>query len=196
AIIAAMRRALPATSPTGKSNCARASRSVIPRSYLPGDVGAAMAASFSRIAPLPGKGSPPWRLPQVLPRYPWRMESAPNLVLVGPMGAGKSAIGRRLAERLGLPFADVDEDIEAATGASIPVIFDCEGEAGFRARERSTLAARLAGEALVLATGGGAVLDPGNRRLLRERGYVVWLRSRVETQLERLGRCGNRPLLQ
>jgi len=124
------------------------------------------------------------------------MESAPNLVLVGPMGAGKSAIGRRLAERLGLPFADVDEDIEAATGASIPVIFDCEGEAGFRARERSTLAARLAGEALVLATGGGAVLDPGNRRLLRERGYVVWLRSRVETQLERLGRCGNRPLLQ
>lgn len=124
------------------------------------------------------------------------MESAPNLVLVGPMGAGKSAIGRRLAERLGLPFADVDEDIEAATGASIPVIFDCEGEAGFRARERSTLAARLAGEALVLATGGGAVLDPDNRRLLRERGYVVWLRSRVETQLERLGRCSNRPLLQ
>lgn len=129
-------------------------------------------------------------------RYPWAMESAPNLVLVGPMGAGKSAIGRRLAERLGLPFADVDEDIEAATGAAIPLIFECEGEAGFRARERAALAARLAGEAQVLATGGGAVLDAGNRRALRERGYVGWLRSRVETQLQRLGRCDHRPLLQ
>ena len=122
--------------------------------------------------------------------------TAPNLVLVGPMGAGKSAIGRKLAARLGLAFADLDEDIEAATGAAIPVIFDCEGEAGFRQRERAALESRLAGEGLVLATGGGAVLDPGNRRLLRERGYVVWLRSRVETQLERLARCANRPLLQ
>ena len=124
------------------------------------------------------------------------METAPNLVLVGPMGAGKSAVGRRLAERLGLAFADLDEDIEQATGAAIPTIFDCEGEAGFRERERAALAARLAGEGLVLATGGGAVLDAGSRRLLRERGYVVWLRSDVDTQLERLGRCGNRPLLQ
>jgi shikimate kinase len=124
------------------------------------------------------------------------METAPNLVLVGPMGAGKSAIGRRLAERLGLPFADLDDDIEAATGAAIPLIFDCEGEPGFRARERAALQERLAGAGLALATGGGAVLDPLNRRLLRERGYVVWLRSAVDTQLERLSRCGHRPLLQ
>ena len=126
---------------------------------------------------------------------PGMSRPAPNLVLVGPMGAGKSAIGRRLAERLALPFADLDEDIEAATGAAIPLIFDCEGESGFRARERAALDARLAGGGLVLATGGGAVLDPGNRRRLRERGYVVWLRSTVDTQLERLARCGHRPLL-
>ena len=124
------------------------------------------------------------------------MQAAPTLVLVGPMGAGKSAIGRRLADRLGLPFADLDEDIEAGTGASIATIFDCEGEAGFRARERAALAARLDGTPGVVATGGGAVLDDGNRKLMRERGYVVWLRSTVETQLQRLGRCGNRPLLQ
>lgn len=123
-------------------------------------------------------------------------DTATTLVLVGPMGAGKSAIGRRLAERLGLPFADLDEDIEAATGASIATIFECEGEAGFRARERSALAARLDGTPRVLATGGGAMLDAGSRRLVGERGYVVWLRSTVDTQLERLGRCGNRPLLQ
>ena len=91
------------------------------------------------------------------------METAPNLVLVGPMGAGKSAVGRRLAERLGLAFADLDEDIEQATGAAIPTIFDCEGEAGFRERERAALAARLAGEGLVLATGhyrNGVLLTP------------------------------------
>jgi len=127
---------------------------------------------------------------------PAMSETAPNLVLVGPMGAGKSALGRRLAERLSLPFADLDDDIEAATGAAIPVIFECEGEAGFRARERAALDSRLAGEGLVLATGGGAVLDAGNRQRLRERGFVVWLRSAVETQVERLARCGRRPLLQ
>ena len=96
------------------------------------------------------------------------METAPNLVLVGPMGAGKSAIGRRLAERLGLPFADLDDDIEAATGAAIPLIFDCEGEAGFRARERAALAERLAlaGYTAVAYNASGSGVD--------DSGEFVW----------------------
>ena len=124
------------------------------------------------------------------------MNPAPNLVLVGPMGAGKSSIGRRLADRFGLAFADADHAIEARCGTSVATIFECEGEAGFRARERETLAALLAGEGLLLATGGGAVLDPGNRQLLRSRGFVVWLQVGVDEQLQRLARDRTRPLLQ
>src|SRR5690606_26096364 len=116
------------------------------------------------------------------------MNPAPNLVLVGPMGAGKSSIGRRLAERFGLAFVDVDGEIEARTGANIPTIFECEGEAGFRAREAAVLADLLRREGLVLATGGGAVLDPRNRALMRERGFVVHLKVSLERQLERLAR--------
>lgn len=123
------------------------------------------------------------------------MNPAPNLVLVGPMGAGKSSIGRRLAERFGLRFVDADREIEARTGATIPTIFECEGEAGFRARERSVLAALLADADTVVATGGGAVLDEGSRRLLRERGFVVHLQVAVGAQLERLARDRSRPLL-
>jgi shikimate kinase len=121
---------------------------------------------------------------------------APNLVLVGPMGAGKTSVGRRLAERLGLAFADVDREIEAHAGASVATIFECEGEAGFRARETAALAELLAGEEHLVATGGGAVLDPANRRLLRERGFVVYLRIDVPGQLQRLARDRARPLLQ
>src|SRR6478672_2856625 len=95
------------------------------------------------------------------------MNPAPNLVLVGPMGSGKTSIGRRLAERFGLAFVDADREIEAQAGASIATIFECEGEAGFRARERTTLARLLADESRVIATGGGAVLDAGTRALLR-----------------------------
>jgi shikimate kinase len=124
------------------------------------------------------------------------MKSAPNLVLVGPMGAGKTSVGRRLAERLGLAFADVDREIEAHAGASVATIFECEGEAGFRAREAATLVELLAGGERVVATGGGAVLDAGNRRLLRERGFVVYLRIDVPGQLQRLARDRARPLLQ
>ena len=124
------------------------------------------------------------------------MNPAPNLALVGPMGAGKSAIGRVLAERLGLRFADLDHDIEAATGAMVATIFECEGEPGFRARESAVLRALLAGEGLALATGGGAVLDAGNRRLLRERCFVVHLDLDVPAQLRRLARDRSRPLLQ
>jgi len=124
------------------------------------------------------------------------MNPAPNLALVGPMGAGKSAVGRLLAERLGLCFADLDHEVEERSGASIATIFECEGEAGFRARECATLRALLDGDGIALATGGGAVLDEGNRRLLRERCFVVHLHLDVPAQLQRLARDRSRPLLQ
>lgn len=123
------------------------------------------------------------------------MNPAPNLILVGPMGAGKSCIGRRLAEQFSLPFIDADREIEQRTGASVATIFECEGEPGFRARERAALAEMLDAQGVVLATGGGAVLDPGNRQLLRDRGFVVHLHVSVEQQLERLARDHTRPLL-
>ncbi|HXH01255.1 MAG TPA: shikimate kinase [Xanthomonadaceae bacterium] len=124
------------------------------------------------------------------------MNSARNLVLVGPMGAGKTSIGRRLAERLGLRFVDADREIEQRTGASVGTIFDCEGEQGFRAREREVLAELLLGEGQLLATGGGAVLDEQSRQLMRERACVVHLHASVEEQLRRLARDRSRPLLQ
>jgi shikimate kinase len=124
------------------------------------------------------------------------MNPAPNLVLVGPMGAGKTSIGRRLAESLGLAFVDADRDIELRTGAAVGTIFDCEGEAGFRARECSALEELLRGCDQVISTGGGAVLDAGNRRRMRERGFVVHLQVSVAGQLQRLARDRTRPLLQ
>ncbi|GAA5005111.1 shikimate kinase [Pseudoluteimonas lycopersici] len=124
------------------------------------------------------------------------MNPAPNLALVGPMGAGKSAVGRLLAERLGLRFADLDHEVEDRSGAGIATIFECEGEAGFRARESAALQALLADDGLALATGGGAVLDADNRRLLRERCFVVHLHLDVSAQLQRLARDRSRPLLQ
>lgn len=124
------------------------------------------------------------------------MNPATNLILVGPMGAGKSSIGKRLAERFGLRFVDVDQVIVERTGATIPVLFEHVGEAGFRQRERELLAEILQGEGQLVSTGGGAVIDPGNRRLIRERGFVVWLRVSVDSQLKRVGRDRNRPLLQ
>jgi len=123
------------------------------------------------------------------------MNPAPNLVLVGPMGSGKSSIGRRLAERFGLAFHDADREIEAQAGASITTIFECAGEADFRAREQIVLAGLLAGEGAVIATGGGAVLDARTRQLLRERGFVVHLHVDVTQQLARLARDRSRPLL-
>lgn len=124
------------------------------------------------------------------------MNPAPNLALVGPMGAGKSAIGRLLGERLGLRFVDLDHEVEIAAGASVATIFECAGEAAFRERERAALQELLAGNGLVIATGGGAVLDGGNRRLLRERCFVVHLQLDVPSQLQRLARDRSRPLLQ
>jgi shikimate kinase len=121
---------------------------------------------------------------------------APNLVLVGPMGAGKTSIGRRLSELLGLAFVDADRDIELRTGAAVGTIFECEGESGFRARESVALHELLHGRDQVISTGGGAVLDPVNRERMRERGFVVHLQVSVESQLQRLARDRSRPLLQ
>ncbi|WP_101924931.1 MULTISPECIES: shikimate kinase [Luteimonas] len=123
------------------------------------------------------------------------MHAAPNLVLVGPMGAGKSSIGRRLASRFGLRFVDADHAIEQATGARITAIFDCEGEAGFRARESRVLASLLEASDCVIATGGGAVLDAGNRARMRARGFVIHMHADVGHQLARLARDRSRPLL-
>lgn len=119
-----------------------------------------------------------------------------NLILVGPMGAGKSTIGRLLAKELHLPFKDSDKEIEVRTGADIPWIFDVEGEQGFREREQAVIADLCREDGLVLATGGGAVLRPENRTALRAGGRVVYLHTSVEQQLERTARDRNRPLLR
>lgn len=112
------------------------------------------------------------------------------------MGAGKSTIGRLLAQALDRPFVDSDKEIEARTGATIPLIFEKEGEAGFRLRERQAIEALTARTGIVLATGGGAVLAAENRNCLAARGFVVYLETSVEEQLRRTARDTNRPLLQ
>ena len=123
------------------------------------------------------------------------MNPAPNLVLVGPMGAGKTSIGKRLATRLGLAFVDCDQRLEELTGAPVPLIFECEGEAGFRARETALIAELMRGEGQLIATGGGAVLATVNRDRMKARGFVVHLQVDVDQQIERLGRDRTRPLL-
>ncbi|WOC80441.1 shikimate kinase AroK [Stutzerimonas frequens] len=119
-----------------------------------------------------------------------------NTILIGPMGAGKSTIGRLLAKELRLPFKDSDKEIEQRTGASIPLIFDVEGEGGFREREHAVIADLCRLDGVVLATGGGAVMREDNRKALRAGGRVVYLCTSVDQQLERTARDRNRPLLQ
>lgn len=119
-----------------------------------------------------------------------------NIFLVGLMGAGKTTIGRMLARRLGMHFVDSDHEIEARTGASVPWIFEIEGEPSFRRREADMIRELTAGSGLVLATGGGAVLNPDSRRLLSERGTVIYLRASVNSILARTSHDKNRPLLQ
>lgn len=128
--------------------------------------------------------------------YDARMDTAANLVLVGPMGAGKSSIGKRLAQALTLEFVDADRLLEARTGASVADIFACEGEAGFRRRESALLAELLGGHRQLIATGGGVVLAPANRALLAREAYVIHLEVGVAEQLRRLARDRSRPLLQ
>ncbi len=112
------------------------------------------------------------------------------------MGAGKSTVGRILADKLHYRFLDSDHEIEAKTGVSIPMIFDIEGEAGFRRRECKLIDQLTQQPQVVLATGGGAVLKPQNRRHLRSRGFVVYLRSSLDALLARTRQDRNRPLLQ
>lgn len=119
-----------------------------------------------------------------------------NIFLVGMMGAGKTSVGRVLAKRLGKTFFDSDHVIEERTGVRVSVIFDIEGEEGFRSRESAVIAELTQGQDIVLATGGGAVLNAENRRVLRERGIVVYLRATVRDLLNRTRHDKNRPLLQ
>ncbi|MDX1588537.1 MAG: shikimate kinase AroK [Oleiphilaceae bacterium] len=118
-----------------------------------------------------------------------------RIVLVGPMGAGKSTIGRLLAKHLSYPFVDSDREIEARCGADIPWIFDMEGESGFRQRESQIIAELMERSPLVLATGGGAVLSRENRQQL-QKAFVVYLRTSLSQQYERTRLDRNRPLLQ
>lgn len=124
------------------------------------------------------------------------MKTCDNIYLVGMMGAGKTTIGRQLARRLKMRFVDCDHEIEARTGVRIPVIFEIEGEAGFRRRESLVLQALTDERGLVLATGGGAVLEAENRRRLADTGLVVYLCVPPETLHERTRHDRNRPLLQ
>lgn len=123
------------------------------------------------------------------------MPSTHNIFLIGPMGSGKSAVGKQLAKDMGLRFVDSDAEIEKRTGVDISYIFEREGEAGFRARERDVIAELVARKAVVLSTGGGAVTDTETRRRLADNGTVVYLRTTIAQQLERTRNTRHRPLL-
>lgn len=119
-----------------------------------------------------------------------------SIFLVGLMGAGKTTVGKLLAKQLGKTFVDADHEIEARTGVKIPVIFEIEGEAGFRKREEAVIADLASRSNIILGTGGGAVLSARNRELLRTQGTVVYLRGSPEQLYERTRHDRNRPLLQ
>ncbi len=128
--------------------------------------------------------------------YNKTVKSTTNLFLVGMMGAGKTTVGRQLARRLGKTFYDSDQEIEARTGVQVAVIFEIEGEAGFRRRESEALERLVALENCVLATGGGAVLDAENRARLKERGLVIYLHAQPRDLWQRTRHDKNRPLLR
>jgi shikimate kinase len=123
-------------------------------------------------------------------------QSCSNIFLVGLMGSGKTSVGKCLARLLNKSFFDSDHEIERATGVRVAVIFEIEGEAGFRAREHRMIAELVARENILLATGGGAVLSKENRELLRQHGLVIYLRAPIKSLLKRTQRDRSRPLLQ
>lgn len=128
--------------------------------------------------------------------YTWHVTGAnPNIYLIGPTGAGKTAVGKQLARETGLKFLDSDQEIEKRTGVEIGYIFEKEGEAGFRDRETEMIRELSAQEGVIIATGGGAVLARANRECLSASGVVVYLKTGVKDQLRRTGRSRNRPLL-
>jgi shikimate kinase len=124
------------------------------------------------------------------------MKTPGSLFLTGPMGAGKSTIGRQLSRQLRMSFYDSDREIENRTGVDIPLIFELEGEQGFRKRERLVIDELTSLPDIVLATGGGAIMDEDNRKHLAERGLVIYLHASVNQQLARTKHDRNRPLLQ
>ena len=124
------------------------------------------------------------------------MKRPDNFFLVGLMGAGKSSVGRQLANILHKDFIDSDAEIEHRTGVDIPLIFELEGEAGFRQRESRVIEDLTQQHDIVLATGGGVVLDARNREALKNRGFVIYLQASVEQLFERTARDRRRPLLQ
>ncbi|MBR0574503.1 shikimate kinase AroK [Pasteurella atlantica] len=119
-----------------------------------------------------------------------------NIFLIGPMGAGKSTIGRQLAQLLGMDFVDSDTEIEQRAGADIDWIFDLEGEAGFRKREEKIINELTQQQGVVLSTGGGTIVSKDNRNMLSARGIVIYLETTVDKQFERTQRDKKRPLLQ
>jgi shikimate kinase len=127
---------------------------------------------------------------------PKASEAPRRIFLIGPMGSGKTTVGRHLARRLGMDFLDLDLELQSRCGVEVAVIFDIEGESGFRQRESALLDELTQRDGLVLATGGGSVLREDNRRMLAERGVVVYLQTTVKQQLKRLERDKQRPLLQ
>ena len=123
------------------------------------------------------------------------MSTEQNVYLIGPMGVGKTTIGKSLARQLRLEFFDADQEIEKHTGVSIATIFDIEGEEAFRVREKTMIEKLTSRRGIVLATGGGVILDAGNRNNLRKSGTVVYLHASVDLQFERTRNDKNRPLL-
>ncbi|WP_144392981.1 shikimate kinase AroK [Pleionea sediminis] len=124
------------------------------------------------------------------------MKNKRNVFLVGPMGAGKTTIGKQLADILKLEFIDTDQELERRTGAPIDWIFDIEGEEGFRDREQKIIEELTSQQGIVLATGGGAVIRDENRLHLAGRGVVIYLEASIDQQVERTRRDKRRPLLQ
>jgi shikimate kinase len=122
--------------------------------------------------------------------------SKQNIFLIGPMGSGKTTIGKHLAKKFGLDFYDCDHELERITGASVNLIFDLEGEAGFRLREKALLKKLALKRGVLIATGGGTICHEENRQVLRSQGFVVYLKTSVDNQLKRLSQDKSRPLIQ